>query len=463
MSLKSIELLPTRENLIETLEKNILGRNQYVWQFASFVDAQDDRCSIAIDSHWGKGKTFFVKHVQLLLESLNEHINISERDRIKKVFEKNLKENNEKDFIPEVCVYYDAWEHDDDEDPILSIIYEIVRKSAREYSLEKKPSILKILKAIVLDIADIKAGGLIGKFKDEIEEGRIDYLAELKEQSELHDRIEEFLKALLPEQGNRLVIFIDELDRCKPSYAVRLLERIKHYFSSEYITFVFSVNISELQHVLRQYYGQGFDGCRYLDRFFDYRLSLPNADMTRYYEELGLSDNWKYDSVCKEVIRYCGFELREIQKFWHHADIAASKLVRTNRTHRMSGTSFEYAVILFVPIIIGLKIQNATRYNEFIAGRDSRTFVEIIEKAGLNKEFFQKLLDPLKERYVKAITGADNDVLLSERLTEVYNALFSDDNIEDGKSTTIGTLRFDKSLADNVLATASFMASFADF
>ena len=91
MSLKSIELLPTRENLLETLEKDILGRNQFVWQFASFVNAQSDRCSIAIDSHWGKGKTFFVKHVQLLLESLNDHTNISERDRIKKVFEKNLR------------------------------------------------------------------------------------------------------------------------------------------------------------------------------------------------------------------------------------------------------------------------------------------------------------------------------------------------------------------------------------
>ena len=48
-------------------------------------------------------------------------------------------------------------------------------------------------------------------------------------------------------KGNRLIIMVDELDRCKPSYAVKLLERIKHYFTNDRITFVFSVNTYELE------------------------------------------------------------------------------------------------------------------------------------------------------------------------------------------------------------------------
>jgi predicted KAP-like P-loop ATPase len=100
-----------------------------------------------------------------------------------------------------------------------------------------------------------------------------DPLSELKSQKDIHAIVEAFLDSLLSEQGNRLVVFIDELDRCKPSYAVHLLERIKHYFSNDRITFVFSVNVEELQHTVRRYYGEGFDASRYLDRFFDYRMA----------------------------------------------------------------------------------------------------------------------------------------------------------------------------------------------
>ena len=49
------------------------------------------------------------------------------------------------------------------------------------------------------------------------------------------------------ERGNRLIIFIDELDRCKPTFAVHLLEQIKHYIFDDRITFVFSINLEQLQ------------------------------------------------------------------------------------------------------------------------------------------------------------------------------------------------------------------------
>lgn len=60
----------------------------------------------------------------------------------------------------------------------------------------------------------------------------------------------------------RIIIFIDELDRCKPSYAVRLLEQIKHYMCDERITFILAVNTAQLQHTIRHFYGSEFDACR---------------------------------------------------------------------------------------------------------------------------------------------------------------------------------------------------------
>lgn len=92
-------------------------------------------------------------------------------------------------------------------------------------------------------------------------------LDSLKSKKELREKVNEFFNSLLPEKGNRLIIMVDELDRCKPSYAVKLLERIKHYFTNDRITFVFSVNTYELEKTIRKYYGDDFDAGRYLSRF----------------------------------------------------------------------------------------------------------------------------------------------------------------------------------------------------
>ena len=75
----------------------------------------------------------------------------------------------------------------------------------------------------------------------------------------------------------RFVIVIDELDRCRPDYAVRFMETIKHVFEVEHVTFVIAANSTEFGHAMSGVYGDKFDGERYLERFFDIRLQLPEG------------------------------------------------------------------------------------------------------------------------------------------------------------------------------------------
>ena len=134
MSIKSKELEPTRENLLQTLEQDMLDRNKSVWQFARLCDDQTGKCSIAIDAKWGYGKTFFVRHVQLLLEAFNNFTNaVTEEERIaiKKAFQRHIGTGEKEVMLePQVCVYYDAWKNDNDGDPILSLTYEILRSTS---------------------------------------------------------------------------------------------------------------------------------------------------------------------------------------------------------------------------------------------------------------------------------------------------------------------------------------------
>ena len=79
-----------------------------------------------------------------------------------------------------------------------------------------------------------------------------------------------------------LFIMIDELDRCRPSYAVELLEVAKHLFSVDQIIFVLALNRPELAHSIRALYGNKFDAEGYLHRFFDIDYSLPWPDREKF-------------------------------------------------------------------------------------------------------------------------------------------------------------------------------------
>jgi hypothetical protein len=86
------------------------------------------------------------------------------------------------------------------------------------------------------------------------------------------------LIGLLTEHAGALVplfVFIDELDRCRPSYALRLLEEVKHIFGISGVVYVISTNIDQLQNSVCAVYGSGFDGRGYLRRMFDKEYSLP--------------------------------------------------------------------------------------------------------------------------------------------------------------------------------------------
>ena len=85
-------------------------------------------------------------------------------------------------------------------------------------------------------------------------------------------------------ENRPLIVMIDELDRCRPSYAVELLEIAKHLFSVDHIVFVLAVNRSQLAHSIRAVYGSGFDAEGYLRRFFDADFQLPAPSRDKFID-----------------------------------------------------------------------------------------------------------------------------------------------------------------------------------
>ena len=131
----SYELKPTFDNLKKSILEDSVGRNRSIANFIKLLDEIDGNVAIALDDSWGNGKTFFVKQTQMVLQSLDSSDeNLTE---VRECMKKCLKYDTLGNYLP---VYYDAWSNDNDIDPILSIILEMLKsiKDLEEYEVRDK-------------------------------------------------------------------------------------------------------------------------------------------------------------------------------------------------------------------------------------------------------------------------------------------------------------------------------------
>lgn len=423
------EILPTEDNLIESYSNNSLDRNKYIEQFYKMLTSNTSNFStISLDGKWGSGKTFFIKHAQLLMSvKLYEERTADfksifgkyEGDKYSPI--RGVISNLDKcEVFP---FYYDAWENDTDPYPVLSILYSLY-KSLDIGSLEDK-SIKENLNSI-LSCLSMSAQFLFGvpDINRVIKQINNEFKSSRKKELLLpitdHHSIIELIKQLINDVINKshcksIVIFVDELDRCNPSYAVRLLEDIKHYFLMDNVTFVFSVNLSELQHMVKSVYGEQFDAFRYLDRFFDIRLNLPVANQELYLKkEISKSENLGIlDHSILAVSSLFKLELREFYKFSRIVHLLAETDSKFNIPEAQ-----HFVFYILLPLAIGLKLYDIEKFNNFIEGKDPSPILEILIQPGIQSLIKWIFLDN------KAILENNNEGNIKELVEEAYQTVF---------------------------------------
>ena len=456
--MNSFELIPTEENLIHTLNKDLLKRNKDLVRFYDLLLAQEGTSSIAIDGRWGSGKTFFVKQSMLLINVKNPMSDMYNEKKASIVYALPFPEKSED--VPEnynVAVYYDAWENDNDTDPVLSLVYEIIKQLGINYEFDDNGNIFKLAGSVLEAFTGRNINSIIENLKSE------NPLTNIREEKDLHEDIKNFFTELLVERGNRLVVFIDELDRCKPSYAVHLLERIKHYLCDERITFVFSVNLGELQHTIKHYYGNTFDACRYLDRFFDIRLSLPPADKTAFYREMGLDTGYGLEKISRKVIDTYNMELREATRFYRQVKTAAYEPTHDSRKWDFEfpdGKGKKLLLMYITPILVGLKIVDISLYNDFVNGKNSKPLMDIYKEYDLGDWLCSGLLN--RDEAFEEIDGKTL-VTVEQKLQSLYEAIFVTEYTNGVYHTMIGDYEFDSNSKHFVRSIESMLSVYADY
>ena len=242
---------------------DLLERRESIEVLTHLVGSFEGPCVMAIDAPWGHGKTTFLKIWDEYLRS--------------------------KEFR---TIEFNAWETDYSKDPFVTLSSELVAGFERykdDSTAKKIADHAKEISAIILpNFLSAAIPGPTGNIIGAYVENQI--TAYRKKQNSVKEFTQTLQDAVKQEYKNKpLIIIIDELDRCRPSYAIELLEVAKHVFAVDHIVFVLAVNRSQLSHSVKALYGNDFDAYGYLRRFFDVDFRLPDPSREKFIGKL-LSD-----------------------------------------------------------------------------------------------------------------------------------------------------------------------------
>ncbi|AWL08579.1 hypothetical protein HME7025_00708 [Aquirufa nivalisilvae] len=269
-----------------------LGREVYAQNLTEILGVYSSGFVMSIDNKWGDGKTTFIK-----------------------MWEAKLKHSGYQ------TAYFNSWENDINVDPFVAIMSEL--KSLGIGSNHFENLVLKAGK-LSTSLIPILAKGVISKaignetMKELVElvstessnflSNQIDKYSEHKKSiAEFKKELEQYIKE--SNSLNPLIFFVDELDRCRPDYAVQVLEKIKHLFSVKGIIFVLSIDKEQLCNSIKGYYGSDrINSNEYLRRFIDIEFSLPSPATENYCDYL--YKYYNFDDFFKSEVRIKSDSLR---------------------------------------------------------------------------------------------------------------------------------------------------------
>lgn len=403
----------TDKNVLKSIEKDKLQRTRDVIDFIGILETIDYNSFISLDGAWGDGKTFLVRQIEMTLKYHNK-INFEKEITIE---EKNAFSSNKQlgelelqhAYLP---IYYNAWLYDNHSSALMSLLM-VTIKNYEKFVNTKIGSSKGEKVASIMDSVQFWKSSNWQNLR-EIFVGK-DILSEAYLLEEIRDMIKEIFGDLIEERG-KLVIFVDELDRCKPTFAVEILESIKHYFDDERIIFVMSVNKSQLIHTISKYYGNNFDSSSYLNKFFDMNIQLPQANTVTYFNSLGIScdDSYWIKKFANELQKYYSLSLRDTTKYFQ-------KIVSIHEKYQGKiGTDTWRVVVLFIPVLCVLDIIDVTKKCKFLSGKGFDILEELIFNIGDMKKYILKITgktEDTQENYCACI----------EELKRIYEFGFCSD------------------------------------
>ncbi|CAG9228634.1 KAP family P-loop NTPase fold protein [Burkholderia vietnamiensis] len=299
---------------VSAFDGDLLLRSVLAGQIEQLLPRLRNGAVIAVDSQWGGGKTWF---------GMN--------------WAKSLRASGHK------VAFINAFEQDYTEDPFLPIAAELTAlldgdsnkallKKAAEVATACLPVAAKVATSALskwalgeVDLAE-EYEAAVKKAEEKSEEFVKRWVErKLENHKKEQESLKGFRKALsdmATKESRPVIVFVDELDRCRPDFAVRLIERIKHFFETPNVIFVLLIHREQLNRAIAGVYGQATDGAAYLSKFVHFFFTLPSIN-TRYYipsvlDRLGFDGNNRVASRFAQAFALwqttVGLTMRDIER-----------------------------------------------------------------------------------------------------------------------------------------------------
>ena len=344
---------------IKEKTEDLIKRKDIAKAYIEYIRTfNDENKVIALDAPWGSGKT-------VMIEYMMEYITQSDNQK-------------------ELFMTYNAWDNDHTNEPLMSLMNTFFKQHMKEEN--DKNSKLSKLKDITYNavkgaaVSGVKKIGnlVVGENSTkEIEElikevtsGVTSSLVDdafnaLDQSKESRDNFTETFKETIcqlleKEKKERFIIIIDELDRCKPTFAIELLENIKHLFEIKKVVFIIAVDLEQMSESIKVIYGQGFDSTTYLHRFFNVELHLPMKNAVKFYtkklESIVSLEYEKDTKLIEYAIENFDLTLRDFERIITEAYL----ILKMNELDKL-----KHDIIMIYIVFLILKYKCIDAYNLF--------------------------------------------------------------------------------------------------
>ncbi len=276
---------------ISTFKEDLIGLKDFAEQMEKFIKVEqryvEESLVISLNAGFGSGKSTFFKMWK----------------------EQILKNNNLN------LVEINAWQDDYYNEPfipLISAIIETLKKNNNEKTelTDKAKKALPFLRTIGNQIANKLTGidleaAIESTNKKTLDNIFTSFFEKKKALKELKNSITDSIK----KKKQNILIFVDELDRCRPDYAISYLETIKHIFDIKGLIFILAVDRKQLEASAKAAFGAELNFAEYYRKFIHREIDLPKPD-ARSYKQFAL----KYIDCYLENKRYCHLELNQSRK-----------------------------------------------------------------------------------------------------------------------------------------------------
>lgn len=334
-----------------TLNIDDLGHKAQIDSIRNLILKAQTPFSIGVSGRWGSGKTSVMKY---LLASLGgkptEHIlnfktvALEEKTQYDEIA--TAHDVKPTDFKHIHTIWFNPWEHEHHEEPMIGLLQEIHNHFSTYLQAQNKiEEIASITIQSGLDMLGsyLKVGRNVGTNVKNIGEGyeKENFLS-VERNQKFKIAFQEAIKLLLLKDDisktkkfkeARVVIFIDDLDRCEDATIATLLKEIKQYLSTKQCVFVFGYDRQHIEKSLsKTEVSTAKDARVYLEKLFQatFYIKEPKiAQIEKYVKSqltLGVKEHWYINEFIPFILSIIDPNPRKIKSYltavYFHIEIA---------------------------------------------------------------------------------------------------------------------------------------------